>query len=115
MGCPMRGACAVILCLVAALALSGCMRSTYPVAVAPPQSDLDSMAYGQPYSPAPVVVDSSGGGAISALRASFVAAPRHAYAQIPVADAAAPMPVAYDAAYRLDAGDRLRVVVYGQE
>ena len=27
----------------------------------------------------------------------------------------APMPVAYDAAYYLDAGDRLRVVVYGQE
>ena len=25
------------------------------------------------------------------------------------------MPVAYDAAYRLDAGDKLRVVVYGQE
>jgi polysaccharide biosynthesis/export protein len=25
------------------------------------------------------------------------------------------MPAAYDAAYRLDAGDRLRVVVYGQE
>ena len=34
--------------------------------------------------------------------------PRPAYA-------AAPMPVAYDAAYRLDAGDKLRVVVYGQE
>ena len=28
---------------------------------------------------------------------------------------ATPMPVAYDAAYRLDAGDRLRIVVYGQE
>ena len=26
-----------------------------------------------------------------------------------------PMPVAYDTAYHLDAGDRLRVVVYGQE
>ena len=31
------------------------------------------------------------------------------------ADAAVPMPVAHDAAYRLDAGDKLRVVVYGQE
>jgi polysaccharide biosynthesis/export protein len=29
--------------------------------------------------------------------------------------AATPMPVTYDAAYRLDAGDKLRVVVYGQE
>jgi len=105
-----------ITAIMTALVLSGCMRSTYPVAVAPPQSDLDSMAYGQPYSPAPVVVvDSSGGGAISALRASFAATPRHAYAPAPVAYVAAPMPVAYDAAYRLDAGDRLRVVVYGQE
>ena len=38
-----------------------------------------------------------------------------AYAPAPVAYAAAPMPVAYDAAYRLDAGDKLRIVVYGQE
>ena len=29
--------------------------------------------------------------------------------------AAAPAPVVHDAAYRLDAGDKLRVVVYGQE
>src|SRR6202040_155326 len=29
--------------------------------------------------------------------------------------AAAPMPVRYDAAYQLDAGDKLRVMVYGQE
>ena len=26
-----------------------------------------------------------------------------------------PVPVAYDAAYKLDAGDRLRIVIYGQE
>jgi len=32
-----------------------------------------------------------------------------------VAYAPAPMPVVHDAAYRLDAGDKLRVVVYGQE
>jgi polysaccharide export outer membrane protein len=93
----MRGACAVTLCLLAGLALSGCMRATAPVAVAQPQSDLDSFAYGQAYTPA-----------------SFAAAPRRAYAA-PVAYAAAPMPVAYDSAYRLDAGDKLRVVVYGQE
>ena len=55
------------------------------------------------------------GGAISALRASFAGpAPRY-YAPAPAAYAAAPMPAAYDAAYRLDAGDKLRVVVYGQE
>src|SRR5258708_2868318 len=109
-----------IIAIMTALALSGCMRTTGPVAVAQPQSDLDSLAYGQPYNPAPASVVSSSsdvadsGGAISALRASFAAAPRRAYAPSPVAYAAAPMPVAHDGAYRLDAGDRLRVVVYGQ-
>jgi polysaccharide export outer membrane protein len=44
---PMRGVRAVILCLLAAHALSGCMRTTAPVAAAQPQSDLDSMVYGQ--------------------------------------------------------------------
>ena len=85
----MLGVRAVILCLIAALVLSGCMRTTAPVAAAQPQSDLDSIAYGQSYamSPAPTAV----------------------------AYAAAPAPVRYDAAYRLDTGDKLRVVVYGQE
>ena len=59
----MRGVLAPIPCLVAALALAGCMGRTAPVAVA-------------------------------------------------YAEAA---PVQYDAAYHLDAGDRLRVVVYSQE
>jgi polysaccharide export outer membrane protein len=85
----MRGVRAVIFCLIVALALPGCMRSVAPVAVVQPQSNLDSMAYGQSYGIAP--------------------------APIAVAYAAAPAPVRYDAAYRLDAGDRLRVVVYGQE
>jgi polysaccharide export outer membrane protein len=70
----MRGVRAGILCLLAALALSGCISTSGPVAVAQPQADLDSMAY-----------------------------------------AAAPRPVSHDAAYHLDAGDKLRVVVYGQE
>jgi polysaccharide biosynthesis/export protein len=115
----MRGVHAVTLCLLTALALSGCMRTSSPVAGLQPQGDLDSLAYGQPTNPAlePAsrsdVADS--GGAISALRSSFAAAPRRAYAPVPVAYAAAPMPPAHDAAYRLDAGDKLRVVVYGQE
>jgi polysaccharide biosynthesis/export protein len=88
-GCPMRGVRAVTVCLLAALALSGCMHGPAPVAVAQPQSDLDSMAYGQAYGMAP--------------------------APITAACAAAPMPAAYDTAYKLDAGDKLRVVVYGQE
>ena len=109
-----------IIAAMTALALSGCMQTAGPVAVAQPQGDLDSFAYGPPYNPAPAGVAPSSsaadsGGAVSALRNSFAAAPRRAYAAGPVAYAAAPMPAAYDAAYRLDAGDKLRVVVYGQE
>ncbi|MBR1281875.1 polysaccharide export protein [Bradyrhizobium sp. AUGA SZCCT0177] len=70
----MRGALATIPCLVAALALAGCMGRTTPVAVAPYAG------------PAPVAV---------------------AYAE--------PAPPRFDAAYHLDTGDKLRVVVYGQE
>ena len=81
----MRVVRGVFLCLLAALALTGCMRRSAPVAVIQPQADLDTMTYGQ----------------------------RHATAPVPVAYA--PEPVRYDTAYRLDAGDRLRVVVYGQE
>jgi polysaccharide biosynthesis/export protein len=76
----MRGVRAAIFCLFAALALSGCMHTTGPVALARPQSDLDSMAYGHSYGMAP-----------------------------------APTAMGYAAAHRLDAGDRLRVVVYGQK
>jgi polysaccharide export outer membrane protein len=108
-----------ITAIMTALALSGCMRTAGPVAVAP-QGDLDTMTYGQTYAPAAVaVVDSGGGGAISALRASFARAPRPVYAPAPVVVAAAPVayaePVRYDTSYHLDAGDKLRVVVYGQE
>ena len=115
-----RAFCLPIIAAMTALALSGCMHSTGPVAVAQPQSDLDSLAYGQPGNPAPSYAASpsavaESGGAIASLRNSFAAAPRDAAAPVPVAYAAAPMPVAHDAAYRLDAGDKLRVVVYGQE
>src|SRR5450631_100417 len=81
----MRGVLAPIPCLVAALALAGCMGRTAPVAMAP-QSNLDTIAYGQSYAvPAPMPV---------------------AYAE---------PALQYDASYHLDAGDKLRVVVYGQE
>src|SRR5437773_10047590 len=94
------------------------MRTTGPVA-ATPQGDLDSMAYGQPNSPPPqAVAADSGGGAIGALRAAFASAPRAEAAPVVVAAPVAyvePAPVRYDAAYHLDAGDRLRVVVFGQE
>jgi polysaccharide export outer membrane protein len=113
----MRGLRAVLVCLLTALALSGCMRRSAPVAIAQPRSDLDSLAYGQNYNSPPRSVYMSAaarpapsGGIIGALRAS----PRHTYGPAP-AVYATPIPVAYDAAYRLDAGDRLRIVVYGQE
>ena len=138
----------LILAAVAPLALAGCMQTAGPVAVAQPRSDLDYMAYGQPYSSVrPVVVaGDSGGGAISALRNAFASSPgpmpvavagdggggaigalRNSFALGPApapapAAYAAPIrgmvmaaPVRYDASYHLDAGDRLRVVVYGQE
>jgi polysaccharide export outer membrane protein len=106
-----------ITAIVTALALSGCMRTTGPVAVGP-QGDLDSVAYGQPNSPPPQAVATDSGGAIGALRAAFAATPRAAPAAVVVAAPVAyvePVPVRYEAAYHLDAGDRLRVVVYGQE
>ena len=71
-----------IIAAMTALALSGCMRRTAPVAGSP-QPSLDTSAYAGP-------------------------------APVPVAYAA-PAPMPYDVPYHLDAGDRLRVVVYGQE
>src|SRR5450631_4414199 len=113
-----------IIAAISALALSGCMRTPGPVAVVPPPSDLDAMAYGAPNNPgqpgaaSPRSASADSGGAISALRASFAASSQRSsapYAPAQAAYAAAPMPApAYDAAYRLDAGDKLRVVVYGQ-
>ena len=109
------------------------MQTGQQVAYYPPRSDLDAMTYGQPTSyPAPgqrMSADDSGGGAIAALRANFSSPPRNAYVAAPpspyvaappavyaapVVYAAAPGAV-YDAPYRLDAGDKLRVVVFGQE
>jgi polysaccharide export outer membrane protein len=108
-----------VIAVVAAALLSGCMQTLSPVA-AGGQSELDAMAYGPPpMSRSPMspsmsrpVAASESGGAIDALRNSFAAAPRGGYAApVPVAYAAAPR----DTAYHLDAGDKLRVVVYGQE
>ena len=109
--------------IVATLALSGCMHTTGPVALAQPQSDLDSMAYGQPSAGTPPAraADAGGGGAIGALREAMAASPRTYVASAPApaaysAYAAAPTaPAKHDTGYRLDAGDKLRVVVYGQE
>jgi polysaccharide export outer membrane protein len=90
----MRCARAVILCLPIALALTGCMGRSGPFAAVPPD-DLDSLAYGQQVQPS-------------------YAPSQVGYAQ-PSAVYAGPPDTAYDRQYLLDAGDRLRVVVYGQE
>jgi polysaccharide export outer membrane protein len=104
----MRGVRAAIDCLLALASLASGIGVASSIAMAQSRDDLDSMAYGRTYNPAPPVVQDSGG-AISALRNSFAAAPRRAYAPPPAAYAAAPMPRIYDTAYKL------RVVVYGQE
>jgi polysaccharide biosynthesis/export protein len=110
-----------IIAAVAALALSGCMQTGQPVATAQSSSDLDSMAYGAPTAAPARTADSSGGGAIGALRSTMANSQRTyvaAAAPAPVQatyDAYAAAPVRHDAGYRLDAGDKLRVVVYGQE
>jgi polysaccharide export outer membrane protein len=107
-----------IIAALAALALSGCMHAGAPAALTPSQSELDAFAYGDPHAvPRPAVAD-MGGGAIAALRNAFAATPQgDAPAPAPVAYSAPPMPqpVRHDAGYKLDAGDKLRVVVFGQE
>ncbi|CAL80722.1 Conserved hypothetical protein; putative polysaccharide export protein [Bradyrhizobium sp. ORS 278] len=103
----MRAYFVPVIAILFTVLLSGCV-TTSPVAVGQPQSDLDAMAYGTP-STAPVAATGQGG-AIPALRNSFAAAPRGA-AGMPVGYA----PARSEQAYHLDAGDKLRVVVYGQE
>src|SRR6185437_7440457 len=88
---------AFFLPILAALALSGCMHTASPVALAP--GDLDAMAYGQPngqpVSAPASVADTSGGGAISALRNAMSNSSRPVYAEAPEpAPAVAPMPAA---------------------
>ena len=117
-----------IFAAMTALGLSGCMHTSGPLAVRSPRaiSIIWPMASPIIQPPAAVVSSSNGndGGAIAALRSSFAGPrpaaypaasyPPAAYAAAPVY-AAAPAPAAYDTSYRLDAGDKLRVVVYGQE
>jgi polysaccharide export outer membrane protein len=126
--------------IAAALALG---LTTVAPAIAQAQNDLDSMAYGQPergYNSYAAPQPADSGGAIAALRRALTTEFRPTYSQPPVyasqpayrsspayappastrsspyeAYAAAPMPTRSDAAYRLDAGDKLRVVVYGQD
>ena len=105
-----------ITAIMTALALSGCMRTAGPVAVA------RRKAISTPW-PMARLAPARSRSPIQRRRRyqrappAFAASPRAAYAA-----AAAPRspprrvePVRYDASYHLDAGDKLRVVVYGQE
>ena len=78
-----------LVCILLALAVSGCMQTAAPIAGID-NGSLDEMAYGT----------------VQPVRAMEVATtpvpPVYAYA-------------AHDEPYRLDAGDRLRIVVFGQE
>jgi polysaccharide biosynthesis/export protein len=86
-----------------AITATGCAQQPVarmqPVAAAPPPS-IDSLAYGQPATSAPP----------PALMMS-THPPARAQAATPVADAA----IAPEGRYRLDSGDRLRIVVFGQD
>jgi polysaccharide export outer membrane protein len=97
----MPGFRAIAFCIVSAVALSGCMQRPGPVASGhPPGAATNS------------------GGAIAALRNSFASSerPRYSAPHVITARAVPRMSVpAYDSDYRLDAGDKLRIVVYGQD
>ncbi|MBM3527955.1 MAG: polysaccharide export protein [Alphaproteobacteria bacterium] len=86
----------LVLCL-AALALTACAREAPRYAMAPqaqPRSDLDMMMYGAPAAASRTV--------------------RHAQRAVPVQSG--PAPIVEDAGtYTLDSGDKLRIVVFGQD
>jgi polysaccharide export outer membrane protein len=92
----------LILLMLCGLAASGCMRRSAPVTLASPgvtqSGDLDSFAYNR----------TSHAGAVAPV---VVATPVNS--RVLAAQAYAPGPA--DQPYRLDAGDKLRIVVYGQE
>lgn len=116
----MRRARVLFIAAIAVLALPGCMRSG-PVAMAQPQDNLDALAYGPPPSPSPQASQEAGG-AIAALRSRFAPSRRlspttsDAYAAAPSPSRfKTPVVSSFDASYKLDTGDRLRIVVYGQD
>ncbi|MBE0702926.1 MAG: polysaccharide export protein [Afipia sp.] len=86
----------LIVVTLIALAMSGCMRASAPPAVAP-RADLDALIYKT--------------ASCTAERCAPVVVPANAAIPANVANAYA----ATEGPYRLDAGDKLRIVVFGQE
>ena len=108
----MRALSLPVAAAMAALALAGCMQTSQQAAMAP-RSDLDVIAYGEPARYATPSASAASGGAV---RANFAASSRGTYAPVsPEQVAYAYAAATHDAPYHLDAGDKLRVVVYGQE
>ncbi len=110
-----------IIAVVAALALSGCMSTTGPVAVGP-QGGVDAVAYGQAYAPAAGrrcrrrrCDQRTALGLRQRVRPAMTMPPAVALAPGRGLCRRAGRPVGYDNAYHLGPGDKLRVVVYGQE
>jgi polysaccharide biosynthesis/export protein len=141
----MRVTRSVFLILAVAIAVAGCAAQPAPwlpvaaapvVAMPPPPAGIDTMVYGSPARAAParvampVVVSDSGRGFFTAAAAPLppayapapVMAPPPAIAAPPVYAPAvvAPVPAAFaptlaNKPYTLDSGDRLRIVVFGQD
>ncbi len=86
----------LIVVTLIALAMSGCMRASAPPAVAP-RADLDALIYKT--------------ASCTTARCAPVVVPANAAIPANVANAYA----ATEGPYRLDAGDKLRIVVFGQE
>jgi len=85
----------LLVVLLSALFMAGCMQTSAPVAVQP-RADLDALAYG-----------------ISSCRG--LACPGQAAVQPEAVVNANAYAAPADGPYRLDAGDKLRIVIYGQE
>jgi polysaccharide export outer membrane protein len=104
-----------IILVVATLVANGCARKPpRPIAAAPPPNSLDAIAYGRhPLAiPAAVPVPPAHPPVVAA-----VPAPPPVSARPPVIAVSAPPPAPeyFDAPYTLDSGDKLRVMVFGQD
>jgi polysaccharide export outer membrane protein len=96
--------------LMAALAASGCMHAAVPNGAGPAAStDLDSLVYERVTAPAAAYANAQPQARRAPTQPAVMAAHAQASA-IPVA--AQP---AFEPAYTLDTGDKLRVVVFGQD
>jgi polysaccharide export outer membrane protein len=114
----MRIVCSLIVLLAAAMAAAGCTRQApVPVAVAaaapPPAPGIDNVIYG-PVGPRPApVVAAPPPGVLPVAGPPIVAAPPPGI--VPFGPPMAFAPFGNEGPYTLDSGDRLRIVVFGEE